>query len=346
MGRELAQWQKLRRDLALATSIDEIKDIRDKAEALRLYAKKAGEGLEAQNDLAEIKIRCERKAGEMLAEKVHAGRPPKISHDGIFLKSIGITLNQSSRWQQIASIRDNPFEEHIAKTKEAKRELTSAGMRKLAREQRPEAPGSPISATWRNRIWVCRVEELPKHIKPGMVDAFIADPPYPQKFLDSYETLAKVAQELLAPKGILLAMAGQSYLPEVMALLSKHLQYHWTIAYMTPGAHTNLWARQMKSGWKPVLFYVKGQHKRTYTYDVVTSEARDKKRHDWGQSESGMAGLIEGFTHKGDLVVDPFVGSGTTGVAAVSLGRRFLGCDIDEKAVKIARQRLTKCCAQ
>lgn len=45
-------------------------------------------------------------------------------------------------------------------------------------------------------------------------------------------------------------------------------------------------------------------------------------------------------TKPGDLVVDPFCGSGSSGVAAKKLGRRWLGCDTDERWVKMARERL------
>ena len=51
--------------------------------------------------------------------------------------------------------------------------------------------------------------------------------------------------------------------------------------------------------------------------------------------------IIEASTNKGDLVVDPFCGSGTTLVAAKELGRKFIGCDINQKAVDIARDRLS-----
>ena len=44
------------------------------------------------------------------------------------------------------------------------------------------------------------------------------------------------------------------------------------------------------------------------------------------------------MTEKGDLVVDPWLGSGTTGYVAVSLGRRFAGFDVVEEYVDSARQ--------
>jgi hypothetical protein len=48
MNNQLAHFRKAKRELALVTRIDEIKEIRDKAEALRAYAKQAGESLEMQ----------------------------------------------------------------------------------------------------------------------------------------------------------------------------------------------------------------------------------------------------------------------------------------------------------
>jgi DNA modification methylase len=46
-------------------------------------------------------------------------------------------------------------------------------------------------------------------------------------------------------------------------------------------------------------------------------------------------------TAPGDLVLDPFVGSGTTAVAAIELGRRCLGYDISEKYIDVAEQRVS-----
>lgn len=50
--------------------------------------------------------------------------------------------------------------------------------------------------------------------------------------------------------------------------------------------------------------------------------------------------FINLFTQKGDLVLDPFIGSGTTAVAAAKLGRQYLGIEIKSEYCKIARKRL------
>jgi DNA modification methylase len=51
--------------------------------------------------------------------------------------------------------------------------------------------------------------------------------------------------------------------------------------------------------------------------------------------------LIGQSTDKDELVIDPFMGSGSTGHAALSLGRRFAGTDISANAVALTRSKLS-----
>jgi len=151
----LAHFNKAKYELALATKIDEVKEIRDRAEALRVYARQAGEGLVMQNQCAEIKIRAERRGGELIEEQ---GRKPGetdksiMSHDVTLskpkLEELGIDRKQSSRWQQIASIPEEKFEEHIAEIKDQNEELTSRELLTVARnmkrqQDREEQPFEP-----------------------------------------------------------------------------------------------------------------------------------------------------------------------------------------------------------
>ena len=86
-----------------------MKNIRDRAEALRLYAKQSGESLKMQNNCAEIKIRDERRVGELIPEKITVGTK---SHD-VTLSDLDISNKQSSRWQAMASIPEEEFEKHF-----------------------------------------------------------------------------------------------------------------------------------------------------------------------------------------------------------------------------------------
>lgn len=55
---------------------------------------------------------------------------------------------------------------------------------------------------------------------------------------------------------------------------------------------------------------------------------------------------IQTWTAPGDLVADPFMGSGTTGIAAVKLGRRFVGIELEPKYFDIARRRISEAAKQ
>lgn len=196
----LAHFDTARMALERARTIDEVKDIRDKAEALHRYIKQACESLEMQNACAEIKLRAERRAGELLREMekhpgtVLAGRDPggdfRKSHDETAdktptLSDIGISKSQSSRWQAIADIPEETFEEHLAETKAAGRELTSAGALRLAKRlnrganrvewsvEVSEVTGDMFQLYTGDFIEMCR-----EHIADDSVDFVITDPPY------------------------------------------------------------------------------------------------------------------------------------------------------------------------
>lgn len=53
-----------------------------------------------------------------------------------------------------------------------------------------------------------------------------------------------------------------------------------------------------------------------------------------------MSEILKDFTNPGELVCDPFMGSGTTGVAAVRMGRPFIGIEMDETYFELACKRI------
>ena len=128
---ELVRYEAARKALAEAHRVDEVKGIRDKAEAMRMYGKQAND-TELVNWAAEIKIRAERKCGELLGDMAQRGE--RMTQGGDRAKShaatlpdIGLSNSQSSRYQQIAAVPEADFEQHIAEVKDKGGELTSAG---------------------------------------------------------------------------------------------------------------------------------------------------------------------------------------------------------------------------
>lgn len=75
-------------------------------------------------------------------------------------------------------------------------------------------------------------------------------------------------------------------------------------------------------------------------FTTSTVAGLEKTEHPTQKSLKLMRKIIEIHTNKNDLILDPFMGSGSTGVAALDLGRRFIGIENDEKYFKIALERL------
>jgi len=70
------------------------------------------------------------------------------------------------------------------------------------------------------------------------------------------------------------------------------------------------------------------------------------KGHPCPRPLAGMKFLVEALSERDQVVLDPFCGSGTTGVAAVKLGRRFIGIEIEPAYFDIARARIVEALRQ
>lgn len=145
--RELALLTKAEQALAEARTVDEVKDIRDKAWAAQVYAKKAGLSKSIIVHASAIKVQAERRLGEMLRSlplatsslgNQYTGRLDR-SHDAtgpIQLKDLGITKSDSSRAQQIATLPATTFNGYVRDSVNAGHEPTTAGLLRLAKQQR------------------------------------------------------------------------------------------------------------------------------------------------------------------------------------------------------------------
>ena len=171
------------------------------------------------------------------------------------------------------------------------------------------------------------------------IDAIITDPPYPHEFIPLLGDLAALADKILGPDGIMAVLIGQTYLPEVYRLLDSGRPYRWTGCYLTPGAGYASMKARVQSNWKPLIVYGGGPR----FADTIRTEGTDadaKNNHKWGQDYGAFHTIIERLTKRGQTVVDPFMGSGTTLLAAHALGRNAIGCDIDQENVARTKDRL------
>lgn len=127
---------KFRALLAKAETLEEVTDLRSKAEAVRVWARSAAAGLEAQNKAAALKLRAERKAGELLSTlKLRGGDRKSNGHDDrLNLADLGINQAQSKRWQKEAKVPEAEFEHYVRQADDMGEELTAAGLLRLARK--------------------------------------------------------------------------------------------------------------------------------------------------------------------------------------------------------------------
>lgn len=75
---------------------------------------------------------------------------------------------------------------------------------------------------------------------------------------------------------------------------------------------------------------------------MVSGNFEERTGHPAQYPEQLVERIILTGTNEGDIVLDPFMGSGTTAVVAKKLGRHYLGFEIEEEYCKMAKDRLNK----
>jgi site-specific DNA-methyltransferase (adenine-specific) len=95
--------------------------------------------------------------------------------------------------------------------------------------------------------------------------------------------------------------------------------------------------------WKPIVWLVNGSRSgRAFVADAIHYRAPGKMDHPWEQCIGDARYMIGHLAADAGLVVDPFMGSGTTLRAAKDRGRRAIGIEIDERYCEIAAKRLAQ----
>lgn len=226
-----------------------------------------------------------------------------------------------------------------------------------------------------DRAWLWHGSNLDLYPKLGNVDHVITDPPYSAS-THRYNRWARDDDGNVAEVGLdfaALDLDDTKYLAEFCAtrvvrgwaLIFSDLETlpDWRQAaelatYDTDGEmrfnRANIWVKTNPkpnmSGRGPGVgyefinsFWCGGGHMSwngggkagTFTHSIPSM-----KGHPTTKPLSLMRELIQLFTNPGDVIFDPFMGSGTTGVAALECGRRFIGAEMDEGYFDVAVKRM------
>ena len=207
----------------------------------------------------------------------------------------------------------------------------------------------------------------------GVVDHIMADPPYEQSLHDAKNSASRRIRTNGGPKIQGLGFAGIDGIREEFANLAGRACAGWFMAFCTIEGVAR-WADVINPSpvkYKRACIWVKpdstpqlngqgpaqgaecfvtawcgpgyakwnGGGKR----GVYTHMTNPPGRHGGHPTEKPvrlMSELITDFTMPGDTILDPFMGSGTTGVACVNLGRSFIGIELDPDYFDIAVKRI------
>lgn len=186
--------------------------------------------------------------------------------------------------------------------------------------------------------------------QPSEIDLLITDPPYMtdvdniQEFANSW---LKLALSKLNPTGRAYVFIG-AYPEEIAAYTSVEMPDQilvWTYRNtLGPSPKHNY-----KLNWQAILYYRMPDAppldcpimaEQFSVQDINAPDGRQgDKYHTWQKPDEIAERFIRHGTKEGDIVCDPFAGTGTFVLAASKLGRKTLGCDVDIEILKIAKER-------
>jgi DNA modification methylase len=189
-----------------------------------------------------------------------------------------------------------------------------------------------------------RSSVIHENIPDRSVDLIFTDPPYGAEYIPLYKDLAHLAARKLKMNTSIITYVGNYALPTIISIFeSAGLKYWWTVKVDLKGPFARFFPRRVSIMWKPMLWFVNGDKLDSIDFmsDGISSSTPPKIIHEWQQSPVEAKHVISRVTVKNQLVLDPMMGSGTTGVAALQLGRRFIGVELEPDRFRIASARLT-----
>lgn len=82
--------------------------------------------------------------------------------------------------------------------------------------------------------------------------------------------------------------------------------------------------------------------KDVWNISIINSQAKERVGYDTQKPKELLERIVKASSNEGDIVADFFMGSGTTMEVAKELGRNYIGCDINPRAIEITQKRLDK----
>ena len=184
------------------------------------------------------------------------------------------------------------------------------------------------------------LEILPQIAHADMV---LTDPPYPAEYQHLFGEMAALTLPLVERGASLVTLCGQHQMFDVQRDIAASGWRYWWCGGMRHTVYGRLPGKWVAAMWKPALWFVKETRRESDTrtpFDMLEGGKRDKRYHEWGQPVYWFRHWMENLSDPGDVVLDPFMGAGTTLVAAIQGRRRAIGIELDEAHCETAVRRI------
>lgn len=376
----LARMEAARDELSRARNIGEAKRVADGAAAICEWLRRQSElGLEIVNDGQLLKLQAEARMGEFLRQPgavKRDGRPGKPCQDDTVSsppthKALGIDRKAAQRYREVAAVPAARLGEMAREATAKGKELTRESVLKVAQKLKvaavvdlptDEAPPlcPAIPEALRNTIITGDARELAAEIPDASIAVCFTDPIYWNT--EDYAWLARECERVLIPGGSVIAQVGNVQRFEAeCAMRASGLQWVDLLAEVYPLAMCGLHHVRIQIGWKPYLWFSKGDRvdlngKNLHAPDCKTpnsgwimnrvhakgkrSADASKDLHEWGDAEEFANGLLVRLCCPGDVVWDPFAGSGLVPTVCKRLGLPFVASEIVPEKAQAGRDRL------
>jgi site-specific DNA-methyltransferase (adenine-specific) len=333
---------RMERDIDAAETYEALRHLERMAEAIRVfYAEVDAVRTQAERAILLAEHRCGEELakapkakgtrGQLIGRGVIIGAAPDAEPIPTIAEQVG-SARRGHNLKALAAIPRATMLDVAATLHAAGKEATAAAVVKhvraeAVREQREisrAATKIPNGIDWREGDCRIVLGDVPDH----SAAAIITDPPWSREAEALYVWLADFAKCKLMLGGSLFAFVGKGWLDRVLAIFSARLTWRWQCEMrINPTPHYPGVNVQCCS--TVIVWYSNGPLRPGLTLvDDLPSPHPDKSLHEWGQGSAAVEPIIEAKTKPGELIIDPFAGSGAFAFQAHEMGRRVICSDL------------------